>query len=321
MMKNMSKKEFDVIVVGELNVDLILNKIESFPEIGKEKISEEMTLTLGSSSAIFACNLRALGARVSFVGKVGTDYFGDLVIDQLNAKGVDTSMLIRDKNIMTGATVVLNFSEDRAMVTHPGAMNYLTIENIDPEIIDRASHLHFSSFFLQNGLRNDVHMMFKMAKEMGLTTSFDMQWDPAERWNMDYSSILPYVDVFLPNEKELLYLSRENDISRGLEKLAAYSKNIIVKMGNNGSLSYGNGKSVRINAFLNKNVVDAIGAGDSFNAGFVFKYIQGEKIPVCQEFGNLMGAVNTTAAGGTTAFGSYDMIKQTAKEKFGIALQ
>ena len=67
-------KQFDVIVVGELNVDLIMNQLHSFPETGKEKLAEKMLLTLGSSSAIFASNLAALGMKVSFVGKIGERY-------------------------------------------------------------------------------------------------------------------------------------------------------------------------------------------------------------------------------------------------------
>jgi len=69
-------------------------------------------------------------------------------------------------------------------------------------------------------------------------------------------------------------------------------------------------------AFLNKQVVDAIGAGDSFNAGFIHKYISGASLEACQTFGNLIGAVSTTAAGGTTAFKDYDTVMRTAKEKF-----
>jgi sugar/nucleoside kinase (ribokinase family) len=82
------QKKFDVIVVGELNVDLILNQIESFPEVGKEKLAENMTLTLGSSSAIFASNLSALGMRVSFIGKVGNDVFGNFVKNNSKRKAL-----------------------------------------------------------------------------------------------------------------------------------------------------------------------------------------------------------------------------------------
>src|SRR4051812_32818689 len=123
-------KKFDVIVVGELNVDLIMNQLHSFPETGKEKLAEKMTLTLGSSSAIFASNLSALGMKVSFVGKIGNDIFGNFCKEQLDKKGVNTSMLIQNDTLQTGATVILNFDEDRAMVTHQGAMKSLGISDI-----------------------------------------------------------------------------------------------------------------------------------------------------------------------------------------------
>ncbi|MCD6116351.1 carbohydrate kinase family protein, partial [bacterium] len=204
----MDSKEYDVIVVGELNVDLILNGIDGFPEVGKEKLAEKMTLTLGSSSAIFASNLSALGDKVAFLGKIGKDIFGRLVMEQFQAKGVSTDLIIRDTSLNTGATIVLNYDEDRAMITHTGAMEHLTINDMNPETLRKARHLHFSSYFLQPGIRRDVSTMFKMAKENGLTTSFDAQWDPAEQWEMDIENILPYVDLFFPNEQELLHLTK-----------------------------------------------------------------------------------------------------------------
>ena len=88
-------KQFDIVALGELNVDLILNQIEGEPEIGKEKFAKQMTLTLGSSTAIFAANAAALGAKVAFCGMIGNDSFGDLVESSLKAKGVDTRYLIR----------------------------------------------------------------------------------------------------------------------------------------------------------------------------------------------------------------------------------
>src|SRR6476659_8372980 len=141
------QKKLDVIVVGELNVDLILNQIESFPEVRKEKLAENMTLTLGSSSAIFASNLSALGMRVSFIGKVGNDVFGNFCKEQLEAKGVDTSMLMMNNKWKTGATIILNADEDRANVTYQGAMKYLGMGDITSEMLSTANHLHFSSYF------------------------------------------------------------------------------------------------------------------------------------------------------------------------------
>ena len=312
----MDPKKFDVIVVGELNVDLILNNIDSFPEMGKEKIAKNMTLTLGSSSAIFASNFSSLGANVAFLGKIGNDSFGDLVIESLRSKNVNVDLIIRDKNSNTGATVVLNYNEDRAMVTYQGAMNELTIDDISKETLSLAKHLHFSSYYLQPGIKKDIGRLLKMAKDSGLSTSFDMQWDPDEKWDLNYEETLPLVDVFLPNEQELKYLTKKENIDEALDVLSQFSNAVIVKMGNKGSLLFNNEKKNLKDAFINNEVVDAIGAGDSFNAGFIFKYINGESLEKCQEFGNLMGAVNTTAAGGTTAFSSYKNVIGTAKEKF-----
>lgn len=315
----MNNKRFDVIVVGELNVDLILNSIDSFPEMGKEKIAKNMTLTLGSSSAIFASNLSALGAKVAFVGMIGNDAFGNLVAESLSAKKVNTDYLIKSDKWNTGATIVLNYSEDRAMVTYPGAMEQMSIKDISVEAISSAKHLHFSSYFLQPGMQKDIAELFRMAKEKGLTTSLDIQWDPNEKWDFNYAEVLPYVDVFLPNEQEALLLTNEKELDDAIKKLTSYAKYLAVKLGSKGSIVAVNGKNIFKKSFLNENVVDAIGAGDSFNAGFIFKFIQGCDIEECQIFGNLIGAINTTAAGGTSAFENYDQIIKIAKEKFGYS--
>ena len=313
----MSKKRFDVLVVGELNVDLILNSIDSFPEMGKEKLAKDMTLTLGSSSAIFASNLSALGAKVAFIGMIGTDAFGNLVKDSLSAKKVNTDYLIISDKWNTGATIVLNYSEDRAMVTYPGTMEHLTINDISEEAISSAKHLHFSSYFLQPGIQKDIAALFKMAKEKGLTTSLDIQWDPNEKWDFNYKEVLPFVDVFLPNEQEALLLTKEKELDNAIKKLTPFTKHLVVKLGSKGSMVSANGKSTFKKSFLNENVVDAIGAGDSFNAGFIFRFINGFDIDECQNFGNLTGAINTTAAGGTEAFIEYVQVVKTGKEKFG----
>lgn len=313
----MTKKKLDVIVVGELNVDLILNSIDSFPEMGKEKIAKNMNLTLGSSSAIFASNLSSLGAQVGFIGKIGNDAFGNLVKESLSSKKVNTDLLITSDKWNTGATIVLNYEEDRAMVTYPGAMEHLTIADISDEALSSARHLHFSSYFLQPGIQKDIAKLFKIAKEKDLTTSLDIQWDPNEKWDFNYKEVLPFVDVFLPNEQEALLLTNENILDNAINKLTQYAKNVVVKLGSKGSIVAENGKSVFKKSFLNANVVDAIGAGDSFNAGFIFKFINGCDIDECQTFGNLTGAINTTAAGGTTAFENYEQIIKIGKEKFG----
>jgi len=308
--------KFDVIVIGELNIDLILNQIEGFPEVGKEILADKMTLTLGSSSAICASNLSSLGLKVAFIGKLGNDIFGRFIIDQLKDKGVDTSLIIIDDNLKTGATIALSYGEDRAMVTHQGAMSHLSIDDIDSKKLMQARHLHFSSYFFQPGFKNSLDTLFKKAKQAGLSTSLDVQWDPFEKWNLDLEKVLPFVDVFIPNEVELLNLTGQANLSSAINKTKNLSKYLIVKRGVKGSILCYEDKEVVQVPFLNKNVVDTIGAGDSFNAGFIFKFIHGNTPEKCQIFGNLTGAISTTKSGGTRAFTDHNGIMKIAKQKF-----
>ena len=206
-MNMMTEKKIDVIVVGELNVDIILNGIESLPVIGKEIMANSMSVTLGSSSAIFASNLSSLGPRVAFIGKIGKDNFAEVVLTSLEGKNVDTSRIIRSESLSTGATIVLNYDQDRANVTYPGAMNDLRLEDIDFEFLASARHMHFANCFMQPGIRNDLTALFRQAKELGLTTSLDTQWDPEEKWDLPLEELLPYVDLFLPNMQEFKFLS------------------------------------------------------------------------------------------------------------------
>lgn len=309
---------YDVLVVGELNVDLILNRIEKFPEVGKEVLAKEMTLTLGSSSAIFASNISSLGARVAFIGKIGKDKFGEVVLESLQENGVDISMIRIDERWGTGATIILNVDEDRANTTYPGAMDHLTIDDISDEDLMKARHLHFSSYFLQPGMWGNLGNLFRKAKALGLTTSFDMQWDPQETWKLDIADVLPHVDVFLPNEAEIMLLTGENDLKKAVEAVKDYVHVLAIKRGNKGSLVWHQGQLSDLPPFLNRNVVDAIGAGDSFNAGFIYKFINGSPVAECQWFGNLTGAVSTTAAGGTAAFRNYDYFRKVAYEQFNL---
>ena len=316
----MTDKKFDVLVVGELNVDLILNQLESFPELGKEIIAQKMLLTLGSSSAIFASNLSVLGSRVAFCGCVGRDSFGDKILHDLRAKGVDVSNIIRSDTADTGITVALNVNEDRAMVTYPGAMNELKADDVTDAMLASAVHLHVSSIFLQPGLKPGLLSLFKRARKLGLTTSLDPQWDPAEQWECDLENLLPEINVFLPNEEELKHLGKAPSLEACRAALGNNDRVVVVKRGHAGATLWTGGRSIDQPAFSNRAVVDAIGAGDSFNAGFIHRFVQDHTAAACLEFGALCGAINTTQSGGTTAFHSAEAVKAIASTTFNFQI-
>ncbi len=311
-------KKYDIAAIGELNVDIILNGIESEPEIGKEKFCKDMIVTLGSSTAIFAANAAALGSKVCFVGLVGKDSFGQLVRTSLEAKGVATHF-IGEGDTPTGATICMSYGEDRANLTYQGSMDVMGFDQIDKSVFALSKHIHLSSLFMQSALLRDIHKVLDAAAENGCTVSLDTQWDPMEKWALDYPKVLPKITVFMPNEKELCALTGKASLEDAIAEVLPYLGGImLVKCGSKGSLLVKkDGSRKLLPAFLNKNVVDAIGAGDSFNSGFVSAFVKGLSPEECQKTGNLTGAVNTTAAGGTGAFTSLEDVRRICKERFG----
>ncbi len=314
----MNKKK--ILVVGELNIDIILDDINGIPVIGHEILADKMNITLGSSSAIFASNIATLGVETSFCGIVGKDLFGEFILDELKNKQVRTFYISQTDAHKTGATIVLNYSQNRANITHCGAMDALDITCIPIAELSNFDHLHFSSYFLQKGVQADIVYLFKSAKEKGLTTSLDIQWDPHNKWDFPYKDCLPFVDIFLPNESEILMLSGEGKLNKALEKIGVFANLIIVKLGVNGAIAFEKGIATSSPPYLHRHFVDAIGAGDSFNAGFIYKYLLHCPLEENLQFANLAGAINTTAAGGTAAFESAASFKIKAKELFNILL-
>ena len=298
----MSSKK--LLVVGELNVDLILNDIQGFPRIGAEIVANSMDFTLGSSSAIMASNISALGVDTSFCGVVGDDQFGEFVIEQLELKHVSTSFIKKSLSHKTGVTIVMSYDQNRANVTYCGAMNALKKDDIPWTNLRDFNHLHLSSYFLQEGIKKDITAIFRKAKNGGLSTSLDLQYDPEEKWEFDYKSCLPFVDIFFPNEDEIHALTAKNDLESALDELRPYCNIIALKLGKKGSRLIKDDMDIQAAPFLNKKYKDAIGAGDSFNAGFIQKFLDGASLEECLKNGNATGSLNTTCAGGTAAFSS-----------------
>lgn len=304
----MPEKRLDVVVVGELNIDLVLWNVP-MPEYEKERLAEDMRFAMGSSSAITAHNLSIIGSRVGFIGKAGDDTFGDFMIRGLERGGVDTSRVLRDKSLKTGATIVLANPPQKALLTYMGAMANLTIDDMDWDYIARARHLHLGCFFLQTGIRKDLAKLFARAKEMGLTTSLDTNWDPEDRWGDDLLQALKYTDIFLPNDDEALRIARTAQLERAIESLQKKVRVLAIKRGRAGATVWADGK-VYTHPGFPVEVVETTGAGDSFNAGFLQRFLQGGDWSECLRRGNACGALAVTALGGTGAFTDRESVQK-----------
>jgi len=293
---------FDVTIVGEVNLDLILYGLPDELPRERELLADRMMLTVGGSSAIVAHNLAALGSRVGFQSRIGDDDLGQAALNTLQQSGVEVSQVRRVAGaVKTGLTAILQREAWRNMVTYSGTTAELMWEDLDLEYLADSRHFHFSSFYLQRGLRPRVPELFRKMKEAGLSISLDTNDDPDDGWGGGLEDTLRYVDVFLPNEREAQKAAGVNDLEAAVKKLAALTPLVVVKLGCEGALAQ-RGTERLASPALAVEAVDAVGAGDSFDAGFLHQYLRGADLAACLTAGNLAGALSTTRPGGIEAF-------------------
>ena len=292
---------FDVTIAGELNLDLILYGLPAELPPERELLAQHMMVTLGSSSAIVAHNLAALGCRVGFASRIGDDALGQIALDRLAQSGVDVSRVRRiPGETKTGATVILQGALERRILTYPGTIFDLALEDLDFEFLTDSGHFHLSSYYLQRGLRPHVDELFRRLKASGLTISLDTNDDPDDHWDGG-RDVLRYVDVFFPNLREAKRLAGTEDVDRAVADLAKRVPLLVVKLGAKGAMAR-RGDEVFESPAVPVNFFDPVGAGDSFDAGFLSQFVKGKDLPTCLRWGNLAGAFSTTMAGGTEAF-------------------
>lgn len=300
-------------MVGEVNPDVIVSDADPRPVFGQvERVVAGIDLVIGGSSAIVACGAARLGLRVGFVGVVGDDLFGRLMRDELAGRGIDVSAVIVDPEQRTGAGVLLSAPDDRAILTFPGTIPALRADQVPPELVAGARHIHVSSYYLQDALRPGLADLFGAAHRAGATTSLDCNWDPADRW--DGMEILAQVDVFLPNAEEARRITGRRDECEAAAALAAAAGPdtcIVVKRGAEGALARRGAVTASAPA-LPVEVVDTTGAGDSFDAGFLLGWLEGRDLGECLRLAVACGSLSTRAVGGTAA-------QPTAAEARGAA--
>lgn len=301
--------QFDITIAGELNLDIILYGLPEELPFEQELLASGLMVTLGSSSAITAHNLAVLGTRVGFVTRLGEDALGKIALERLRAAAVDLTRITRSSTASTGLTVLLPYTRQRRILTYPGCMAEMTLAHLDLAYLASSRHFHLSSYFLHRGLVAQMPELFQRLKAAGLTISLDTNDDPADRWEDGIHEALQFVDVLMPNEREACKLARSENVEAAIRQLSERVPIVVVKRGAKGAIAVAKGKEVSVPA-IPVEVVDPIGAGDSFNAGFLHRYVQGADLAACLTYGNLAAACSTTRAGGTEAFRDPEHWKQ-----------
>ena len=288
---------FDVLVAGEINPDLILSG-DVEPSFGQvEKLVDSAELAIGSSSAIFACAAARLGLKVAFIGKCGEDVFGRFMLDEMQKRMVDVGNVIIVQGGTTGLSVIMNRGADRAILTYLGLISKLQAEDITENLLRQSRHLHVASYFLQRSLQPGLPGLFQRARSLGVTTSLDTNFDPTVKWQ-GFEDLLAATNVFLPNEAEACSLARTESVDAAADILSGQVETLAVKLGPRGALGVNDHQKTRAPS-IPVEVVDTVGAGDSFDAGFIYGYLQNWPIEKTLHAAVICGALSTRAAGGT----------------------
>jgi len=291
-------KEFDVVSAFDICVDFLMDLGDTVPEFGqKEKLVDGYDLVMGGSACIFATQCAKLGLKTSGAGSIGKDSFGEFMLDCLKSAGVDTSY-IRANEDKTALTLCLSKpGGDRSILTYMGKMDTVQKQWLE-ELLPKTRHLHVCSYYLLKSLQESYPDILKKAKELGVTVSLDTNWDPDENWDGGVMEVLLFVDVFLPNENELMLITGKNNVEEALHYAGKLVPIIAVKCGADGAYAYCSGTIHRCEA-MKIEVADTVGAGDSFNGGFLYGFLSGMTIEECLKAGTCCGSLNATMPGGT----------------------
>jgi sugar/nucleoside kinase (ribokinase family) len=291
-------RDFDLLVAGDCNPDLVLAGDIVRPEFGQgETWVDEAQLVVGGSSSITACGAAKLGLRTAIAGVVGDDLFGDFMRRQLEEAGVGTEALSVDRTQPTGLSTVLVEPGDRATLTFPGTIGAMTAANVPDELLVRARHVHTGGFFLQGG-GEQLAGILRRARAAGATTSLDPGADPDGQWGGGLPGLLGDIDHLLPNAAEACALARLDDVEQAARTLAAAGPTVLVKCGADGVLAVSGGRVVRAPAIA-VDVADTIGAGDSTNAGWLAGILQGWDLDEAARLAAVCGSLSTRGRGGT----------------------
>jgi len=292
---------YEVMTLVDICVDMILtgNVRPRFHQV--EQMVGDLSLQLGGSSSIFAAQIAKLGTRTAALGWLGADAFGDFALSELDKTGVDVSRVKRHATMRTGVGVALSEPEDRAILTYMGTLDAPNSSDLDPSLLGLIAHWHIGAYFLLRGLQPHWPEWLRLCRTAGITTSLDPNWDPNECWT-GIIEILPFIDVFLPNEAEALAISRQINIQDAARSLSQYGPLVVIKCGERGAIAARGNKLWELDAskstVVPAHIADTTGAGDNFDAGFLHGWLAEWDVNPCLELGHRCAVSSLEHPGG-----------------------
>ena len=293
---------FDVAVVADLCADMLFRG-DVRPVYGQvEQFVDDYQIELGGSAAIFASQFTRLGGRVALHGVVGEDLLGRFLSERIAALGISTQYLSTASRSKTPVGLGLLAHGDRAMLTHKGCLHEITVGSVQRSgVLTAARHLHIAGYYLLEELQPHWPTLLSALKERGVTVSLDTNWSPLGDWD-SVRALLPYVDVFLPNEGEALLISGKDDLDEAGKALAGVTGLTVIKCGAQGAVAFSGAErrpfAVPPALLEDLRIVDTTGAGDNFDAGFIFAWLRSATLADCVALGMKCATASLGAIGG-----------------------
>lgn len=293
-------KTGSVVTVGEFFIDEILSGFHTLPTLGEESFARKFRRELGGGAAITACALARLGVQVKVIGVVGQED-GTWVVNRLISCGVDASAIEFHPHQPTGLTVSVSTREDRAFFSYYGANERLVQVLRKPAALALMSKARWVHFACAPDGQLDAGLLQTLRRRR-CRISLDVQSHMSWLTKPENLSILRQCDIFFPNEREAEWISGitgTHPILRALREKGL--RGVGLKMGGKGAALLWRRREFLTDPY-SVETVDTTGAGDGFNAGFIYSWLRGDPPQRCLEIANMCGALSTRDLGGISAF-------------------
>ena len=299
-------KEIDVLIAGTPNIDMIVPPYEALPGPGEEIRVDNMYVQCGGGVAITAIGLSKLEMKTMIYGAGHNDLFGEFILQELQKYGV--KMMTRFSEKSTGISIALDVDKDRRFITYDGCVNEVTPKDIPKGLLKKIRHIHLTNY--RGRMDLDEYLQFiEDAHQAGATVSMDVGWDDTGQWDECLFDITKKLDVFFINDKELLEYTRSVGLDAGIEKLTGFCSHAAIKMGARGSRLLISGEVFRSKAYRVISL-DTTGAGDSFNAGYLYGFLNGLSPEKCLKAANFCGASSVQGYGGYEKIPNLKQLKE-----------
>lgn len=291
----------DVVCLGILVADAWARPVNEWPQWGRLSLVDEIGLGIGGCAANTGISLLKLGGDVAIMGKVGSDGFGEFLLQALKSHGANVSGILRDESVNTSATMIMvDDAGERTFIHYIGANARVRPEELDMDLICAAKVFHFAGALVMPGFDGEpAAWVLKAAKEAGVTTSVDTVWNATVPWMELMAPLFPYTDLFLPSLAEAAEITGRSDpaeVAAALLDLGVGT--VALKMGEQGAYVRSGDTEVRVPAF-EVEVLDGTGAGDAFVAAFLRARLAGWDLERTTKFANAAGALCATGMGTT----------------------